>query len=175
LDEYVDPTGGLFICAYIQGDSCTSMTVINNVVAGVYFTGYIAVGHNCGVYDNSFKNNIAHSILGTGAIIYPNPSQASQFNCYEGSYFAAYKCTLDGVVSIFKTKEVIFSNLVLIDNGWGISANVGYEADLLWSIFKDSFVYGESEARDCLTQNACTSYDDPLTCIDKHGVYLPYF
>lgn len=49
----------------------------NNIVAGAYWAGYTAWGHECGVYtSNTFKNNIAHSINrargGVGAIIVPD-------------------------------------------------------------------------------------------------------
>lgn len=69
----VDPNGGLIVCGYFEGDICNNLEITNNLVIATYFTGYVAPGHNCGDYtDKTFKNNVAHSIYGTGAIIFPN-------------------------------------------------------------------------------------------------------
>lgn len=43
----------------------------------------------------------------------------------EGSSFYAYKNTLDGAVSYFKYSSVQYSNMIMIDNGFGPSINVG--------------------------------------------------
>jgi hypothetical protein len=43
----------------------------------------------------------------------------------EGSYFTAYKVTLDAAVSYFKYKGVKYSHMISIDNGMGPLANVG--------------------------------------------------
>jgi hypothetical protein len=50
------------------------------------------------------------------------------------------------------TDEVRFSNIVSVDNTKGISINMAKETDKeKISLFKDSFVYGESSdlAKDC--------------------------
>lgn len=70
-------------CTYFsEADICRDITVINNIVAGSHWTGYTALGHECGVYTaTTFKNNVAHSINGsnggTGAIIVPDRSSAT--------------------------------------------------------------------------------------------------
>ena len=43
----------------------------------------------------------------------------------EASYFTAYKCTFGGIVSYDSTDSIIFSNMILIDNGWGAAALIG--------------------------------------------------
>ena len=65
-----------------KGDKCYDITMTNNIVAGAYWAGYSAYGHECGVYtSNTFKNNIAHSINraqgGIGAIIIPDRTSAT--------------------------------------------------------------------------------------------------
>jgi hypothetical protein len=50
-----------------------------------------------------FRNNVAHSSEGSGAIIFPDGSN-EQFECYEGSYFAAYKCGQAGIATMFRNK-----------------------------------------------------------------------
>ena len=68
--------------------------------SGVDTTGYSVMGHTCGDYDNIvFKNNIAHSIEGTGAIIFKNVNSETSDECIEASFFTAYKCKSVGIVS----------------------------------------------------------------------------
>lgn len=75
----MDIVGGLISCAYIPGDFCTGISIINNIVAGIYFYGYAAYGHDCGdTTSNNFRNNTAHSIDGVGATIFQDPASPSQ-------------------------------------------------------------------------------------------------
>jgi hypothetical protein len=77
-DGFVDVSANLVVCAIIEGDICENNTIINNVVAGATAAGIGVYGHNCGDYSKTgFKNNIAHSINGPGAIIFPKPGSAS--------------------------------------------------------------------------------------------------
>lgn len=90
--------------------------------------GYAVSGHECGDYNTiTFKNNVAHSIRGNGANIFRNKTSKTQALCIEASFFAAYKCSGVGIVSNQVTQEIIFSNMVLIDNGFSASANIGVE------------------------------------------------
>ena len=72
-----DPMGGILGCADDSKD-CFNVKIINNVVAGIEdggvdTTGYSVQAHECGDYKNVvFKDNIAHSIRGYGAIIFKN-------------------------------------------------------------------------------------------------------
>jgi hypothetical protein len=94
VDEFVDKVGGFVICAYTTGELCNDVTIINNIVAGSYFFGFVAPGHTCGdESDLTFNNNIAHSVDGPGAFIYPNPILPDSAVCIEASYFTAYKNT----------------------------------------------------------------------------------
>jgi len=46
---------------------------MNNTVSGVSYAGYIASGHECGdTKQTIFRNNIAHSINGYGAVMFTN-------------------------------------------------------------------------------------------------------
>lgn len=70
---------GIVTCTFWseKGDKCYDITMTNNIVAGAYWAGYTAWGHECGVYtSNTFKNNVAHSVNrargGVGAIIVPD-------------------------------------------------------------------------------------------------------
>jgi hypothetical protein len=70
-------------------------------------------------------------------------------DCIEASNFVAYKCTLVGIVSNQLTDNVVFSNMTLIDNGFGASANIGVEGDRQSAKLRNIKFYGETEARDC--------------------------
>jgi parallel beta-helix repeat protein len=71
LDHMVDISGGIIACGADKEDVCTQIYIENNIVAGTFFSGYVAYGHNCGDYSEPyFRNNIAHSIEGTGAVIF---------------------------------------------------------------------------------------------------------
>ncbi len=100
--------------------------VTNNIVSAVHYAGYVAPGHDCDVYaQDHFKNNIAHSVKGAGAIIFPNPLSSSQKTCMEGSFFIAYKVTEEAVVSYFSTLNAKFSHMIMIDNGQGPTLMIG--------------------------------------------------
>jgi hypothetical protein len=72
-----DPNGGIVACV-VSGYPCRGVSIINNIVSGTYTAAYAGYGHNCGDYSSrNFKNNIAHSNNGVGAIISPDPSSGS--------------------------------------------------------------------------------------------------
>jgi parallel beta-helix repeat protein len=149
-DGMFDSNAGILGCARITGDNCPDLYIMNNIVSGVETTGYSVYGHECGNYNKPvFRNNTAHSISGSGAIIFLDTGSKSGSDCIEGSYFNAYKCAEEGVVSFAKTNKAIFSNMVMIDNVIGAVLNVGKEGDDLWAIIRDSKFYGESDSTDC--------------------------
>ena len=77
-------------------------------------------------------------------------------------------------MSYFTTKMVIYSDMIMIDNGLGPSPIVGLEDDVVWSKMNNITIWGETEARDCLTQNFCKKNKlDPL-CTDRIGLMLPH-
>ena len=74
-----------------------------------------------------FKNNVAHSIDGTGAHIYPNPAISNSGSCYEGSHFSAYKCKETGLTVFYRTDKVVMRDMTMVDNHKGVSLNIGKE------------------------------------------------
>ena len=71
-----DIMAGFFVCAYEaeEAGACSDVTVTNNIAAGVMNSGFAVYGHKCNDNsDGAFVNNVAHSVLGMGALIFPNP------------------------------------------------------------------------------------------------------
>lgn len=93
-DEVIPVTGAIVMCGAEDGDYCTDIFCLNNIVSGSTMVAFVAPAHKCGVYDVPiFWNNTAHSIDGNGAQIFKHPADSTQGTCLEGSHFAAYKCT----------------------------------------------------------------------------------
>lgn len=71
-----DPVGAILGCANLNYDTCARVVIKNNLVsgaesAGIDTTGYSVMAHTCGDYNTiTFRDNVAHSIEGTGAIIF---------------------------------------------------------------------------------------------------------
>jgi len=96
LDNVKDKESCFSICTWFKAGmnaKCTNVNVINSIVAGCPFAGFVVRGHDCGLSatQQSFRNNVAHSIAGTGAHIVPDEYVPGHKTCYEGSYFSAYK------------------------------------------------------------------------------------
>jgi hypothetical protein len=73
LDGAVDKEGCVAFCSYWQGNKCYQSSIQNSVVAGCPYGGYVVPGHDCNDYGNKkFYNNVAHSVDGSGAYIYPD-------------------------------------------------------------------------------------------------------
>lgn len=153
---YADNEVGIYMCALRPLDKCPNLTVADNVVAGINGTsvdsvGYVALAHQCGQQDSqtSFRNNVAHSILGYGATIFMYYYGGAPANCIAASHFAAYKCSVAGIVSTQPTRNLEFSNLVMIDNQNSACPVIGSDGDDLSIKMFDSVFYGETDARDC--------------------------
>jgi glucokinase len=107
---------------------CSDISIVNNIVAGASYAGYVVTAHECGDKDQKhFRDNIAHSIIGPnsglGAAIFPDPAKPSQTTtCYEASRFTAYKCLEFGIFAFYRGVHVKFTNMTMIDNRHGISA-----------------------------------------------------
>lgn len=106
LQSVGDPILGILGCANYLNDVCSQIHILNNVMAGVEAafgadtSAYSVMPNDCGDTKNVvFKNNVAHSIDGYGAIIFRNGTSDSQLDCIEASWFTAYKCSLAGIVS----------------------------------------------------------------------------
>jgi hypothetical protein len=70
---FTDANGGIIGCAVSGNEPCYDITIQNNVVAGSYGVAFAAFAHECGDYDTIvFRDNLAHSIYGEGAMIFPN-------------------------------------------------------------------------------------------------------
>lgn len=104
-------------CGETPGDVCSDIKLIGNIAGGTTFSAYVAHGHDCGNYNQLFfRDNVAHSVEGTGAHIFKRPGGG---NCMEVSYFSAYKVTLDGVVSYSNYQEIRHSHMIVVDSGMG--------------------------------------------------------
>ena len=73
----LEPRAGISACADGEGLICSNLKIVNNIVAGAPYGGFVVPGHDCGDSTQEiFKNNVAHSIDGTkggtGAIIFPD-------------------------------------------------------------------------------------------------------
>lgn len=98
----IDKGCGICVCTLFHpNEICNDIFITNNIAAGLFYSGFTVRGEDCDYQGEKpmFYNNVAHSIGGTrmghGAIIYPIPEGfggLSQKSCFQGSYFAAYKC-----------------------------------------------------------------------------------
>jgi hypothetical protein len=110
----------------------------------------VAPGHDCGDTSSSkFKGNVAHSVQGSGAYIYPDPAVAEHGACYEGSHFAAYKVTESGLATHYRSEEIRMRDMTFIDNQEGISLQTAGDRDVQQIRASNMVIYGESEAEDC--------------------------
>jgi len=78
VDNAMDKECCVAFCSYNESN-CSTSSIINSKVAGCPFAGYIVPGYGCAdkvgeSSTNVFKDNIAHSIDGSGALIYPDPA-----------------------------------------------------------------------------------------------------
>ena len=137
----MDKQAGAIFCKFEEDDLCYDMEIEGNSVAGAHYTGYGAPGSVCGETKNiTFKDNIVHSTDGTGVIFYWNQADDDQLDdsCFEGSYVTAYKTAAEGVIAYQGAKNVILSNNIIVDTGYGITALVGTEGSDLSITIKDS-------------------------------------
>jgi len=112
---------------------------------------FVVPGHDCGDADTQtkFRGNVAHSVLGGGANVFPDISGNDHHTCYEGSHFAAYKVTFAGYSTNFFGMEQRASNLVMADNVLGVSLVIAGDFERAFAVLKDSDIYGETLALDC--------------------------
>lgn len=100
-----DTQGCIVACGHRQGDKCKDISIVNNIVSSlassvVDSAGFSVPGHECGNYNTAvFRDNIAHSINGYGAIIYRDLHVPKFRNCIEASRFIAYKIVMVGIIS----------------------------------------------------------------------------
>ena len=96
-DKLVDKEGCFIIGSFIESNTGSSLQdtyVRNSIAAGCPYVGFTSPSYDCGEKNNEkFHNNVAHSIRGCGAHIYPDPGSKKSDKCMEGSHFSAYKNT----------------------------------------------------------------------------------
>lgn len=47
-EKLLDKRGGTIICAFYFPEACSEVTVTDNIVAGAWYGGFMAPGHDCG-------------------------------------------------------------------------------------------------------------------------------
>jgi len=170
----VDKAGAISICAYGGQEECIDMYVRNNTVAGSVYAGFTMPGHACGEGNQRYSGNVAHSMTGFksghGLFFQNTPSQT---DCVEWDGFMAYKCYYQGAFAYPKSKTVVMSNMIMVDNKEGFGANIvngndEYDFETTHITIKDSIAYGESPLPDC-PQNGNGGY---CYRFDKYG-FLP--
>ena len=166
--KLVDKEACYTVCAFYGDDDCSDLTITGNIAAGCPFAGFIAPAHDCGESETqeSFRDNVAHSIDGVGAHIIPVEARGHG-QCYEGSHFAAYKVVQNGISLYYPTDEVRMSHMKMIDNTLGVSILTAGERRKAETYFLDSHVWGESDelADDCPADHDCI-------CMRKAGHWL---
>jgi hypothetical protein len=93
-----DTMAAICACGHTPFDRCFNLTVTNNIAssvehASVDTTGFSTPHFECNSGDSSpiFRDNIAHSIHGYGAIVYRNDASELGKTCVAASRFTAYK------------------------------------------------------------------------------------
>jgi hypothetical protein len=155
----LDKEACVAVCSYENDkpSACTDVTIQNNLAAGCKFSGFIAPGYDCDVTTSThFKDNVAHSIEGTGALVYPDDVNGNNHNgCYEISHFKAYKTTLPCLGAHYATHEMRAHDITCIDAEKGISLQTGVEGTGMVIKFSNSKIYGETDADDCPADHEC--------------------
>jgi len=151
------------ICAWFGPDgSCYDVSVTNSISAGCIYAAYVVPGHDCDDSDDQtkFRNNVAHSVTGDGAIVFPDVTGSGHSKCYEGSHFAAYKCSMSGILSHFWSEEIRWNHITLIDNSLGVINMPGVKGEEHnEAVLTNTMIYGESPAEDCPDGHSCYCYD----------------
>lgn len=125
-------------------------------------------GHKCDDTTSIvFKNNVAHSIAGSGAYIFPDPAIPTSSNCYEGSHFSAYKNAGTPLTTFYSTNEVRIRNMLFVDNFKGVSLMVGREGSDVKIRMYDSEIYGEVKG-----VNLDSPEGNEKFCVKKSGLML---
>ena len=157
----IDKEACVSLCAYNGPDDCTDIKIRNSIAGGCAYAGFIQVGHDCDNSDtqDNFRGNVAHSSERVGAHIVPD-KMFDHHMCYEGSHFAAYKCSEQGVAVHYTSKEIRMRDMVFIDNTHG-GANIqtGGETERQVVSFSNSIVYGEAGSEDCPQGHPCYCAD----------------
>lgn len=102
-------------CSYFEPDNkCKDIVIKNSTSVGCKFAGFVAEGHDCKKANTNFFGNVARSIEGHGARIYPSyhsDKSAAHKLCYEGSKFASAWATEQCVVTADKSKDFLLKDV----------------------------------------------------------------
>lgn len=75
MQKMVDKEGCVSVCAYFNKPDakCYDNKVTNSIAFGCEYAGFVVPGHDCDDSDvqDNFRNNVAHSMQGSGAYIFP--------------------------------------------------------------------------------------------------------
>lgn len=94
IGKAADLWGCVASCSYFEPDTkCKDIVIKNSTAIGCKFAGFLSEGHTCGATNTNFFGNVARSIDGSGARIYPSANPARDHSaCYQGSKFGAAWC-----------------------------------------------------------------------------------
>lgn len=148
--------------AFTLSEGNRAMDVRNNIAAGAWHHGFHMVPAQCGAADTSdfrFRNNVAHSISGYGAI-----AKNVANDCTALTAFTAYKVTEAAIMLGGPSGINLGRQIKSIDTryGVGVFSGGGGEAQI-----RESEVYGElTDNEDCPLGSPCDH------CVDARGVIL---
>jgi hypothetical protein len=75
MQNTIDKESCVSMCAYFGSDNkCYGNSITNSIAAGCEYAGFVVPGHDCDDADTNtqFRDNVAHSIDGSGAHIFPD-------------------------------------------------------------------------------------------------------
>lgn len=125
-DAFLDQEACFSVCSLPDTGNCEQIKITNSIAAGCPYAGFITPGHKCGEADSqdSFRNNIAHSVYGVGVIVYPDPASSDSTTCYEGSKIMVYKIDGAAINTMFTSRSARITNSIIVDNRAGLSNQV---------------------------------------------------
>ena len=74
--DFLDLEACYAVCSLPDTGLCENIMITNSIASGCPYAGFVAPGHTCGDAETqqSFKNNVAHSVDGVGVIVFPDPA-----------------------------------------------------------------------------------------------------
>lgn len=171
------PVEGCFLICPYTDHKCNKTTVENSIAAGCPYAGFIGPGTLCRALNadeyTPMKNNIAHSVKGSGFIIFPDPAIEDQKTCYRARKLFAYKCEEAGFATMSEAEKFELEYVGSVDNTLGISLNVaGDFKKMHWTEMTDVNIVGEvtSLALDCPDFNKPTADLTGANCYCKDKI-----
>ena len=146
---------------FTLSENVSNTIVTRNVVAGTWHHGFHFIPQECGVANPSFifRGNVAHSIMGTGAIALNVAN-----DCTEVKDFTAYKTTQASIQLAGPSKINRGRNIVSIDTVFGPAVFPGKGTSELL----DSYSIGELKANEDCPQGSFCDH-----CFSRTGMIPP--